>query len=103
MERERKKSSSYLCRKAVTQIRLTLSQYRCDLRGKKIVLMSVFCTMAGLEVLCSEPPAALRHALLIWDRSWLSDGRSRYQPVRTLAQDTHFHVKAVALLLGPAK
>lgn len=68
-----------------------------------MVLIAVFCTAAGLEVLCSDPPAALRHALLIWDRSWRSGGRSRYQPVRTPAQDAHFHDKAVALLLGPAQ
>lgn len=51
-----------------------------------------------MEVLCSEESAAVRHAPLIWDRGWLSGGRSRSQPVHSPAPDTHFHGTAKVLL-----
>lgn len=47
------------------------------------------------ELLCNEETesAGLRHAPLIWDRGWLSGGRSPSQPVHSPAPAAHFHVQ----------
>lgn len=52
------------------------------------------------ELLCSEESASagLRHARLVWDRGWLSSGRSPFLPVHSPAPSAHFHgTQGVAL------
>lgn len=52
------------------------------------------------ELLCSEESesAGLRHARLVWDRGWLSSGRSPFLPVHSPAPSAHFHgTQGVAL------
>lgn len=52
-----------------------------------------------MELLCSDQSAALRHVPFIWDRGWLSGGRSCSRPVQSPAPDTRFHGKTEVLLL----
>lgn len=54
--------------------------------------------MEGRSEWKSSAAKSLQPWGMLWDRGWLSGGRSRSQPVHSPAPDTHFHGTAKVLL-----